>query len=132
MAKLIQIPFRIIVFLIGLSVAFSGILQFLAMIRLGGAHLGILGAIGAASVTWTICGLPALLCFSFFKGAPDIWNNDDLSRIFKVLGTIGVFILFVGLAHLISWGNGWLIGWIADLDCLKALEAGVSGSAPCR
>ncbi len=131
MGKVLLTAIRVAALLLMVSAIITGVLHFLAYIRLGNAYWGFLGAFLGVSISWIVCFLPAMLWYSLFKNLPVAWYGS-ISLFRRFIGVLLVIVLLGGAAELVAWGNGWLIGWIANLDCVRALEAGVTGSNPCH
>lgn len=109
----------------------QGFLQTVSVVQLGRAYGGWpLGAIAAFMLLPLTCG-PALAYWRFARQTSAAWDDDVLSVGAKASHTIMLLIGAMLAATFFGWLSTYLIAWVADRDCQRALAYGVTGSLPC-
>jgi hypothetical protein len=109
----------------------GGFVLFLAFVKVSGAVFGVGGTFLAASLGWIPAGAPLVFYYTLLKNIPGIWLRRDVSmRVTKLGVTVGILILYTGLAELVFIGGPNVIARIADRNPCASARAGITGDVP--
>jgi hypothetical protein len=110
----------------------GGVFLFLAFVTASGAVFGFSGAFLAVCVGWIPALAPLVFYYTLLKNIPGTWLRRDvkMKAAAKFAVTVGMLILFTGLAELVFVVSPHAIAWIADRDPCASLRAGITGSVP--
>jgi len=109
-----------------------GFIIFIALVRVTNAVFGHGGAALAIGFSWILAWLPLAFYFSLLKHIPGAWLRRDVNmKMPAKLGmTVGILILFTGLAELVFMGDSKVISWIADRNPCASARVGIIGEVP--
>jgi len=130
--SILTIPVFLLLIFATYSSAAAGIILWLAFGRAKYAVYGSIIGYLAFICLWPLALLPAFLCYSLLKNTPGLWLRHDVQMrtITKLLLTVGLLILLLALAQLLTTGESAAVAWVADRNPCAALDAGVTGSRP--
>ncbi|MBI2812925.1 MAG: hypothetical protein HYX71_01415 [Opitutae bacterium] len=127
----ITIPIFLLLLVMTVSAFYNGGIQTLAYVRVTKAVWGWLGVIACLFIWPFSLLMPGWLIWSAIKETPKIISQrEEKTKGSAVALFVFGLIFLVGLASLMQWGHGHVIGWIADHDPDAAYKAGVTGSKP--
>ena len=107
----------------------GGLIIFIALERATNAVFGTLLAMGLVWIFVLIASMPLDLYIMLLIGIPWTWRPPRADKVpITLAATVGILILFAGLAELVFIGDAKVIAWIADRNPCATARASITGN----